>query len=166
MPLSWYKDEDHIGYDLGGLKIIRKKRMDALDKLLDRNDSKKVRISFNHRGFEAFLANDHTQSNIILCFFSVYFNKLGYCFHLPLVSNKCNTLSVNSSSASISTQASRTIYDEYNDEEITLSKEELSMIMRIRKGQFTCMLGNCPFHDHANKEGAVPQHAGEISSPC
>ena len=30
----------------------------------------------------------------------------------------------------------RTIYDEYNDEEITLSKEELTMIMRIRKGQF------------------------------
>lgn len=30
----------------------------------------------------------------------------------------------------------RTIYDPYNDEEITLSKEELGMIMRIRKGQF------------------------------
>jgi ribosome biogenesis protein ERB1 len=42
VPLSWYKDEDHIGYDLGGHKIIRKKRMDALDRLLDRNDSKKV----------------------------------------------------------------------------------------------------------------------------
>lgn len=33
-------------------------------------------------------------------------------------------------------QAMRTIYDEYNDEEITLSKEELRMIMAIRKGQF------------------------------
>lgn len=42
--MSWYKDEDHIGYDLKGHKIIRKKRMDALDKLLDRNDSKKVRV--------------------------------------------------------------------------------------------------------------------------
>ena len=42
MPLAWYKDEDHIGYDLKGKKIIRKQRMDALDRLLDRNDSKKV----------------------------------------------------------------------------------------------------------------------------
>lgn len=33
-------------------------------------------------------------------------------------------------------QALRTIYDEYNDEEIVLTKEELEMIMRIRKGQF------------------------------
>lgn len=33
-------------------------------------------------------------------------------------------------------QALRTIYDEYNDEEITLTREELAMIMRIRKGQF------------------------------
>lgn len=33
-------------------------------------------------------------------------------------------------------QAMRTIYDEYNDEEVVLSKEELRMIMAIRKGQF------------------------------
>ena len=30
----------------------------------------------------------------------------------------------------------RTIYDPYNDEEITLSKDELTMVMRIRNGQF------------------------------
>lgn len=30
----------------------------------------------------------------------------------------------------------RTIYDEYNDEEVVLSKDELRMIMAIRKGQF------------------------------
>jgi ribosome biogenesis protein ERB1 len=33
-----------------------------------------------------------------------------------------------------SRKALRTIYDEYNDEEIVLSKEELEMIMRIRWG--------------------------------
>lgn len=33
-------------------------------------------------------------------------------------------------------QALRTIYDPYNDEEVTLSKEELAMVMRIRAGQF------------------------------
>jgi ribosome biogenesis protein ERB1 len=36
----------------------------------------------------------------------------------------------------VSGKSLRTIYDEYNDEEIVLSKEELKMIMRIRKGQF------------------------------
>lgn len=30
----------------------------------------------------------------------------------------------------------RTIYDEYNDEQITLSKEEIEMITRIRQGRF------------------------------
>eukprot|EP00775_Hariotina_reticulata_P009044 gene9044-9215_t len=73
VPLKWYKDEEHIGYDIEGTRITKAKRADKLDTLLARNDSKK---------------------------------------------------------------ALRTIYDEYNDEEIVLSKEELAMIMRIRKGQF------------------------------
>ena len=30
----------------------------------------------------------------------------------------------------------RTIYDEYNDEQITLSKEEIELITRIRQGRF------------------------------
>ena len=30
----------------------------------------------------------------------------------------------------------RTIYDEYNDEQITLSKEEIGVIKRIREGRF------------------------------
>ena len=42
VPLEWYKDEDHIGYDKGGQKIIKSARKDKLDQLLDRNDSKKV----------------------------------------------------------------------------------------------------------------------------
>ena len=73
VPLKWYKDEDHIGYDRVGDKLIRKGKKDKLDALLDRNDNIK---------------------------------------------------------------AWRTIYDEYNDEEITLSKEEVELIQRIRKGQF------------------------------
>ena len=43
MPLVWYKDEDHVGYDLKGSRIMRRQKKDALDRLLDRNDSKKVR---------------------------------------------------------------------------------------------------------------------------
>lgn len=73
VPLEWYKDEDHIGYDVDGVKLGRKARGDKLDALLARNDSR---------------------------------------------------------------SALRTIYDEYNDEEIELSKEEVAMIMRIRRGQF------------------------------
>lgn len=73
VPLVWYKDEDHIGYDAQGAKIGKSQRGDKLEQLLARNDSSK---------------------------------------------------------------ALRTIYDAYNDEDIVLSKEELRMIMRIRKGQF------------------------------
>jgi hypothetical protein len=42
IPLAWYKDEDHVGYDMEGSKIIRKARKDALERLLDKNDSRKV----------------------------------------------------------------------------------------------------------------------------
>jgi hypothetical protein len=42
VPLWWYKDEDHIGYDKDGRKIVKKGRGDRLDALLQRNDSKKV----------------------------------------------------------------------------------------------------------------------------
>jgi hypothetical protein len=43
VPLEWYKDEDHVGYDREGRKIAKAAgRKDMLTKLLDRNDSKKV----------------------------------------------------------------------------------------------------------------------------
>ena len=32
--------------------------------------------------------------------------------------------------------ALRTLYDEYNDEEVVLSREELALIRRIREGRF------------------------------
>eukprot|EP00882_Tetradesmus_deserticola_P013583 GHRQ01014421.1.p1 GENE.GHRQ01014421.1~~GHRQ01014421.1.p1 ORF type:complete len:234 (+),score=105.19 GHRQ01014421.1:238-939(+) len=73
VPLVWYKDEDHIGYDKQGAKIGKQQRGDKLEQLLARNDSSK---------------------------------------------------------------ALRTIHDAYNDEDIVLSKEELRLILRIRKGQF------------------------------
>ncbi len=73
VPMRWYKDEKHIGYDRDAKKIARKARQDRLDALLARNDSGK---------------------------------------------------------------AFRTIYDEYNDEDIVLSKEELQMVQRIREGRF------------------------------
>ena len=38
VPLEWYSDEEHIGYDKDGEKIIKSKKKDALDRLLERND--------------------------------------------------------------------------------------------------------------------------------
>lgn len=74
VPLQWYREEDHIGYDREGQKLIRKaKQNDRLDALIQRNDDD---------------------------------------------------------------SAWRTLYDEYNDEQLTLTKEELQMIQRIREGQF------------------------------
>lgn len=73
VPLEWYKDEEHVGYDIDGKPIVKKGRRDALDRLLARSDSAKEW---------------------------------------------------------------RTVYDEYNDEEIVLSKEEMRMIQRIRAGKF------------------------------
>lgn len=73
VPLEWYKDELHIGYDREGRKVSKGPRRDKLDALLARNDGG---------------------------------------------------------------AAWRTVYDEYNGEEITLSKEEMKMIQRIREGKF------------------------------
>ena len=38
VPMEWYKDEKHIGYDLSGKKILRKPRKDTLDAHLARSD--------------------------------------------------------------------------------------------------------------------------------
>ncbi|KAD3067389.1 hypothetical protein E3N88_35269 [Mikania micrantha] len=38
VPLEWYKDEEHIGYDIAGKKIKKKERVDKLDSFLARTD--------------------------------------------------------------------------------------------------------------------------------
>jgi len=73
VPLSWYDDEQHIGYDQAGQRIEKSKRKDKLDTLIERNDDP---------------------------------------------------------------DAWRKVYDQYNDEEIVLSKEEMRMIQNIRAGRF------------------------------
>ncbi|KAI5066579.1 hypothetical protein GOP47_0019203 [Adiantum capillus-veneris] len=72
VPLEWYKDEQHIGYDLSGTKISRREKKDQLDSFLARSDNSKDW---------------------------------------------------------------RKVYDEYNDEEVELTKEEIDMIKRIRDGR-------------------------------
>ncbi|XVF00040.1 hypothetical protein REPUB_Repub03eG0252100 [Reevesia pubescens] len=72
VPLEWYKDEKHIGYDIAGKKIKKKERQDRLD---------------------SFLASADDSKNW------------------------------------------RKIYDEYNDEEVELTKEETKLIRRLLKGK-------------------------------
>lgn len=41
VPLVWYKDEEHIGYDITGKKIKKKERQDKLDSFLASADDSK-----------------------------------------------------------------------------------------------------------------------------
>ncbi|KAJ6394879.1 hypothetical protein OIU77_023982 [Salix suchowensis] len=41
VPLEWYKDEKHIGYDIAGKKIKKKERQDKLDSFLANVDDSK-----------------------------------------------------------------------------------------------------------------------------
>ncbi|XP_058108486.1 ribosome biogenesis protein BOP1 homolog isoform X2 [Magnolia sinica] len=72
VPLKWYEDEEHIGYDITGKKIKKQARKDKLD---------------------SFLAGVDDAKNW------------------------------------------RKIYDEYNDEEVELTKQETKMIRRLLKGR-------------------------------
>jgi len=87
VPLDWYRQEGHVGYDMDGGRLDRRGPSgDKLDAVLARADSGK---------------------------------------------------------------AVRTIYDEYNDEEITLSKAELRMVRAIRGGRFPHADVN-PFEEEAD----------------
>uniref|UniRef100_A0A7N0V2K0 Ribosome biogenesis protein BOP1 homolog n=1 Tax=Kalanchoe fedtschenkoi TaxID=63787 RepID=A0A7N0V2K0_KALFE len=72
VPLEWYKDEEHIGYDIAGRKIKKKERLDKLD---------------------SFLASIDDSENW------------------------------------------RKIYDDYNDEEVELTKQEIKFIKRMMQGK-------------------------------
>lgn len=71
-PLEWYKEEEHIGYDIAGKKLKKKERQDKLD---------------------SFLASADDSKNW------------------------------------------RKIYDDYNDEEVELTKQETKLIRRLLKGK-------------------------------
>ncbi|KAL5702799.1 Ribosome biogenesis protein 1 [Ranunculus cassubicifolius] len=72
VPLEWYKDEEHIGYDVEGKKIKKQARKDKLDSLL---------------------ANADDSKNW------------------------------------------RKLYDDYNDEEVELTAQEIKLVRRILKGK-------------------------------
>ncbi|XP_027339383.1 ribosome biogenesis protein BOP1 homolog [Abrus precatorius] len=72
VPLKWYEDEPHIGYDIKGKKIKKKEKRDKLD---------------------SFLANVDDSKNW------------------------------------------RKVYDEYNDEEVELTKDEIKIVRRLLKNR-------------------------------
>ncbi|XP_038889804.1 ribosome biogenesis protein BOP1 homolog isoform X1 [Benincasa hispida] len=72
VPLEWYRDEKHIGYDISGKKILKKEREDRLQSFLASADDSK---------------------------------------------------------------SWRKVYDEYNDEVIELSKEEVRQLRKLLKGK-------------------------------
>ncbi|CAK0907027.1 unnamed protein product, partial [Prorocentrum cordatum] len=39
VPLEWYKDEDHVGYDLAGQKVMRTLKAGEIDALLESKDN-------------------------------------------------------------------------------------------------------------------------------
>merc|ERR1719478_1631911 len=39
VPLEWYKDEDHVGYDLAGEKVMREIKSGEIDSLLESADN-------------------------------------------------------------------------------------------------------------------------------
>ena len=41
VPLGWYKDEEHIGYDLNGKKIKKRTRKDKVESFLESADDAK-----------------------------------------------------------------------------------------------------------------------------
>ncbi len=55
---------------------------------------------------------------------------------LLLSASKFSIIIRGHSQSSIHVLQWRTVYDEYNDEEVTLTKEEMQMIQRIRAGRF------------------------------
>ncbi len=46
VPLEWYKDEDHIGYDVYGKPIAKKDRGDNIDAFLARTDDPNFKYVF------------------------------------------------------------------------------------------------------------------------
>lgn len=39
VPLKWYDEYDHIGYDVLGKKIAKSKKGDEIDEFLEKNDN-------------------------------------------------------------------------------------------------------------------------------
>jgi ribosome biogenesis protein ERB1 len=59
IPLRWYKDFDHVGYDIDGNKIVRKLKADAIDTFIKKKDDPEFwRTVYDARNDEELRLND------------------------------------------------------------------------------------------------------------
>jgi len=126
VPLKWYKDQKHIGYDVTGEKLIRKDRGDALDALLARADSE-GRFYFIYKYTYIYIFSKDNSSSFIS-----YLPFLSFLFLSSSIS-----LSFTPSSMFLFPLYTyrTTIYDELNDEDYELTKEDLAILRRVRQGK-------------------------------
>ena len=60
VPLKWYDDFEHIGYDLSGKQIVRTKGMDEVDKLIaSKDDPYYRRTVYDEKNDESTVLTDH-----------------------------------------------------------------------------------------------------------
>lgn len=163
VPLEWYQHEEHIGYDVDGKRLAKKPggRKDLMDALIARADSTRVGVRAGSRAaglgvqssmrgclrgaaFVLLLPAQNAPST--LDFYVVFaYRSLPARRSSPMLwqaasaaavqdALKTSAASCPAAAAAPSQDFLRTVYDEYNDEEIVLSKEEMRMIQRIRSG--------------------------------
>jgi len=66
IPLEWYEEYDHIGYDRDGNKILRKKKKDSLDNLIARHDDPNyIRTVYDELNDKEHVLNNKTLQMII-----------------------------------------------------------------------------------------------------
>ncbi|KAB5574448.1 hypothetical protein DKX38_001642 [Salix brachista] len=156
VPLEWYKDEKHIGYDIAGKKIKKKERQDKLDSFLANVDDSKnwllsptrpsyllylffsqyLELSYSIVPISVALCEDHeltergVKSGLVRGMNSgVYFEMSHIGMTYLVLRPSLGDTTFNGS------KSRRKIYDEYNDEEVELTKEETKLVRRMLKGK-------------------------------
>ena len=72
VPLEWYRDEKHIGYDIAGKKLKKKEKQDKLDSFLANVDDSKnwwvflLYLCFSH--VNTYQWQKNTQSLFFFCY--------------------------------------------------------------------------------------------------
>ncbi|XP_066306279.1 ribosome biogenesis protein BOP1 homolog isoform X2 [Miscanthus floridulus] len=109
VPLEWYKDEEHIGYDIDGRKIRNVIGRGALKPTSGRQMMPRIESSRSVRG-------------------------LGKGVSGKPYPRLCNARRPRLEPGTF-WQRRRKIYDEYNDEEVQITKDEAKIISRLLKGK-------------------------------
>jgi BOP1NT (NUC169) domain len=135
VPLEWYKDEEHIGYD----RCARSGPPVALTFVECKSSAIHVRLTHAPDCSGSMFVCAHRGISPALCVRDPTNTAPARREGAPLARRPRDkdmldaVLARNDSPG----EALRTIYDPYNDEELTLSKEELRVLMNIQRGRTT-----------------------------